>query len=302
MERKKVLIVTSSIDETATYVMEKYHDRATFFRVNVDEFGQYDFKIGNKGWGISKGILKITSNDTYSIYYRKPMLPDLTEYEPQYHLMIKRDIISVINGIVDSFYGKVLTKPCVLRKVENKVYQLIYASEKGWKIPGSYIGNSINECSKYEKDLSIIKPLTTGKVYSKTGCEIYQTQLFSGAYEDVNNTPVYLQKYVEKSYEVRVTIIGNSVYSVRIDTKNKIDWRADYHNHKYTCIVCPSEIVQKCYQMMNDYSLNFGAFDFIVTHEGEWIFLEVNPNGQWLWLEKALDLDVSGKIVEYLID
>ena len=45
----------------------------------------------------------------------------------------------------------------------------------------------------------------------------------------------------------------------------------------------------------------FGAFDFIVTPENEWIFLEVNPNGQWLWLEQSLSLDISKKILDNLI-
>lgn len=57
------------------------------------------------------------------------MLPDLSLYDPQYHTMIQRDIISVINGIADSFPGKVLTKPSIFRKTENKVYQLMYVSQ-----------------------------------------------------------------------------------------------------------------------------------------------------------------------------
>ena len=53
--------------------------------------------------------------------------------------------------------------------------------------------------------------------------------------------------------------------------------------------------------LSDDFSLVFGAFDFIITPEGQWIFLEVNPNGQWLWLEQNLGLDISKRIVEYLI-
>jgi D-alanine-D-alanine ligase-like ATP-grasp enzyme len=52
--------------------------------------------------------------------------------------------------------------------------------------------------------------------------------------------------------------------------------------------------------MMEDFHIVFGAFDFIVTPDDEWVFLEVNPNGQWLWLEESLQLDISQKIVEYL--
>lgn len=52
---------------------------------------------------------------------------------------------------------------------------------------------------------------------------------------------------------------------------------------------------------MKDMNLSFGAFDYIVTLDDEWIFLEINPNGQWLWLEQSLDLDISQKIIDYLI-
>ena len=52
--------------------------------------------------------------------------------------------------------------------------------------------------------------------------------------------------------------------------------------------------------MLMDFQLEFGAFDFIVTNDNQWYFLEVNPNGQWLWLEKILALDISEKIIDLL--
>lgn len=298
---KRVLIITSSVDETTTYVINKYYKEVDFFRVNVDRFNEYKFCIENEGWSISNDCFRITSKDVSAIYYRKPMLPDLSIYDSQYHLMIQRDIIAVINGIVDSFSGKVLTKPSILRKTENKIYQLIYASRNGFNIPQSYIGNSSNACIEYKNNKSIIKPITTGKTYGENGWELYQTSIFKGIHEDIDFTPLYLQNYISKQFEVRITIVGRKIYPVRIDTENKIDWRADYHNHRYTQIACPNDVIMKCYKLMDDFELEFGAFDFIVTPENEWIFLEVNPNGQWLWLEQSLKLDISKKIVEYLI-
>ena len=300
METIKVLIITSSIDETTSYIINQYGDFIDFFRIDVDKFSKYNICIENEGWVISSEDGRITSKDTYSIYYRKPRLPDLVSYDQQYHLMIQRDIIAVINGLTDSFPGKVLTKPSILRKTENKIFQLLYASKNGWNIPQSYIGNCSECCMKYERELSIIKPITTGKTQGKNGLEFYQTNIFRGIEEDIRLTPVYLQNYIAKQYEVRVTIVGQNVYAVRIDTKNKIDWRADYQNHVYKQIDCPDDIIKKCYQLMKDFDLIFGAFDFIVTPKDQWIFLEVNPNGQWLWLEKKLGLDISKKIVDYL--
>lgn len=302
MESKKILIITSSVDDTVSYIMKKYFAMAEFFRVNVDQFSEYKFCIGNEGWSISDQYTTVNSESIYSIYYRKPMLPDLSTYNPQYHLLIQRDIISVINGIVDSFSGKVITKPSILRKAENKVFQMAYASKHGWNIPKSYIGNDEVMGNEFTQTLSIIKPLTTGKTYGKNGWELYQTNIFREIKEDIRLTPIYLQYYIPKQYEVRLTIIDRKVYAVRIDTKNKIDWRMDYQNHKYTMIACPENIIKKCYQMMADFDLIFGAFDFIVTPENEWVFLEVNPNGQWLWLEQSLDLDISKKILDNLIN
>ena len=53
---------------------------------------------------------------------------------------------------------------------------------------------------------------------------------------------------------------------------------------------------------MEDFNLYFGAFDFVVNKQNEWIFLEVNPNGQWMWLEKALDIPISQHIFRYLVE
>lgn len=88
---------------------------------------------------------------------------------------------------------------------------------------------------------------------------------------------------------------------MRIDCDNKIDWRKDYSSHRYTVIDCPLTIKNLCYKMLEDLELKFGAFDFIVDEEDNWVFLEVNPNGQWQWLEEKLNLNISEKIVEYLV-
>ena len=186
-----------------TYIINKYSKQAEFFRVDVDTFDEYKFCIEKGSWSIIRECFRITSEDVYSIYYRKPMLPDLSLYDTQYHLMIQRDIISVINGIVDSFSGCVLTKPSILRKTENKIYQLIYAGENGWDVPQSYIGNSSRDCIKYEQSASIIKPITTGKTHGKMDGN-YIRQIYSrGLMKIIALTPVYLQNYISKQFEVR---------------------------------------------------------------------------------------------------
>ena len=297
MKSKYTLIITSSFDQTATYIIQQF-PQISFFRLNVDQLKDYKVNITDQGWSISYHDEYITNNDVYSIYYRKPTFPNLSEYDASYHAMIHKDIITMINGIVDVFPGKVLTKPHILRLTENKVFQLLKASQYGFVIPSSYIGNDQYKANQFNQ--GIIKPLSTGKVHTNNGYEIYQTNIFQGVNEDICLTPLYVQEYIKKQYEVRVTIINQHVYAVRIDTIDQVDWRNDYEHHHYTLIKCPEDIIKKCYNMMEDFHIVFGAFDFIVTPDDEWVFLEVNPNGQWLWLEESLQLDISKKIVEYL--
>jgi glutathione synthase/RimK-type ligase-like ATP-grasp enzyme len=304
LSKKIVLIITSSIDVTVDYIIKKYNKVANFFRFNVDMLNQYEIGVVNEyGWYIKNKLsgFCLYKRDVYSIYYRKPIFPNLGDYEIQYRNMIQRDIDCFINGIANDFEGKVLSKPYILRNTENKVFQLLYAIKQGFNIPKSFIGNDNNIAEIFSGKCSIIKPLTIGKTYSNNCCEIYQTNMFSEFNEDISLTPIYLQLYQKKQYEVRLTIINKDVYAVRIDCDNKIDWRKDYSSHRYTVIDCPLTIKNLCYKMLEDLELKFGAFDFIVDEEDNWVFLEVNPNGQWQWLEEKLNLNISEKIVEYLV-
>lgn len=99
-----------------------------------------------------------------SIYYRKPILSNFSSYDSPYHLLIQRYIISMINGIIDSLHGKVITKPLILRKKENKVFQMLCASNQRGNISKSYIGNNTIISNEFIRDLSIIKPLASGEM------------------------------------------------------------------------------------------------------------------------------------------
>ena len=302
VNKKNVLIITSTIDGTIDYIIKKYNLFANFYRLNVDLLEHYSISINNSyGWIIEHCNWILCENECHSIYYRKPLLPSLNNYEQKYREMIKKDIISLINGVVDSFEGKVITKPSILRMCENKVFQLQYAKKHEIKIPFSFIGTNNEEASVFNGYKSIIKPLTTGKIYYENSCDIFQTNLFSKLCADISLTPIYLQEYVEKDFEVRLTIVNDAFFPVKILSDNNIDWRTHGAQNIYSLISLPEEIKIQCKNMLKDFGLIFGAFDFIVNLSGDWIFLEVNPNGQWQWLENELCLNISEEIVNYLI-
>lgn len=298
---KKILIVTSSIDYTVDYLIIKYSHMANFFRFNIDLFSQYKINICVDGWELHSPTWSIKEHEIDSIYYRKPMFPDLSEFSPEYRIMIERDILSIVEGIVNSFEGKVLTKPYLLRKAENKIYQLMLADKIGFSQPKTLITNHTEKAKQFvDEKGTVIKPLTTAKIKFDNQYELYTTKIITKISESINLMPIYLQYYQNKWYEVRITMIREKAFAVKIYAADKIDWRRQSEKNSYELIDLPADIYEKCTIMLEELDIEFGAFDFIIYNE-DWTFLEVNPNGQWLWLEEELHLDISKQIVLHLI-
>lgn len=299
---KKILIITSSFDSTIDYIQQLYQKKAQFLRLNLDHLDEYKIEISN--------IIKIKSinwsvdfSEVASIYYRKPILPDLQAYDREFHQLMKKDLLTFLYGIVDSFEGPCLTKVYKLQKAENKILQLAAAQKIGFSIPPSLITNDKALASKFvENNNSIIKPLSLGKFYFNNMVSFIHTNLVDPKIpiNNIHLSPSYFQEYIDKDYEVRITIINSEIFCVKIETSEKIDWRkADSKDITYSVTDVPFEIKKQCLALLVYFNLKFGAFDFLVK-DGKFIFLEVNPNGQWLWLEQELNLPISNNIFAYL--
>ncbi len=79
-----------------------------------------------------------------------------------------------------------------------------------------------------------------------------------------------------------------------------MDWRADYHSLDYTVVEPPEPVTAGMLAFMKAFELSFGAFDFVVTTNKEWIMLECNPFGAYGWLEEALDLQITSALADLL--
>jgi len=121
--------------------------------------------------------------------------------------------------------------------------------------------------------------------------------------------PVAFQVYVEKRLELRITIVGDIIFPAEIHSQEyedtKIDWRhlsltpdAVPTHEKHTL---PDEISSKLLLLMKHLGLVFGCIDMILTPDGEYVFLEVNPAGQWGWIEKLTGMPITDTLTDMLI-
>jgi hypothetical protein len=216
------------------------------------------------------------------------------------------------------------------------------AKKFGLHIPRTYLGNATDEISNFvegaptiaikglqhswamvemsfiRKCLFALQGKSTKKLQAlydyEPGKEVIGsfTQCVSGDYIKQNLQraalcPMTYQDYIPKAYELRITAVGNklfpcAIYSQESDTTT-IDWRADESKkNRHEICEIPQEVHTKLLQLLNEMGLNFGCIDMIVTPAGEYVFLEVNPNGQWLWVEEATGMPIASEIAKLLVN
>ncbi|MBI1298962.1 hypothetical protein GC175_28865 [bacterium] len=195
---------------------------------------------------------------------------------------------------------------------ENKYYQYDLAHQIGFRIPQTLVSNErkslINFCERHETTVIKLMSQDFYGTRQEGYKSIYVNQISPTdlhEFGEVGENPVVLQEYVPKQFEVRYTVVADSHFACRIESQKsqiaEIDWRRyDIPHTPHSSTEPPHEIHQKVAKLMQQMGLVFGALDFVVTPQGEWYFLEINPMGQWLWIEELVEAPISDSIVQWL--
>jgi len=195
------------------------------------------------------------------------------------------------------------------RRARHKLVQLIEATRQGFTIPPTVIANDAEKVLQRVRawdDQAIYKPLSW--YFPPPDKILYTSQIDSqfvkANAESVGTAPGIFQPRIEKAFELRITVVGEAIFPVKIESQGnrttQLDWRRDYDVLSYALFELPQEMAAKLLRLHAALGLIYGAYDFIVTPEGEFVFLEVNPLGQWLWLEDALGIGVTGALARLL--
>jgi glutathione synthase/RimK-type ligase-like ATP-grasp enzyme len=128
------------------------------------------------------------------------------------------------------------------------------------------------------------------------------------AYQSIRYSAVVFQEEIPKKLELRITVVGAKVFPAAIMSQESRALRHDWRHYPsfagarfYSEYKLPAKIEDFCVRMVEALGLCFGAIDMILTPEGEYVFLEVNPNGQWGWIEQYTGLPIGDAIVEMLL-
>jgi glutathione synthase/RimK-type ligase-like ATP-grasp enzyme len=202
-----------------------------------------------------------------------------------------------------------LPPPGKAADAEYKPLQLRIAAESELKVPRTLITNEPRAATRFAESVAgpvVHKPFShvRGVVNNQTAA-VYTSIVRPEelAHPDVATTAHLFQEWVPKEYEVRLTVVGRELFAAEIHADSEaghIDWRSDYASHSYAVCKPPASVRSGVLRMLQRLDLPYGAFDFVVTPDGDWYFLEVNPSGQFGFVEQATGLPITAAIADYL--
>ena len=314
-----ILFITSKMDAHVDYLIKNLSDD-DFFRFNVDDyltFHTISYKISNSKLDVNI-FNKIGSNldmdKVKSIYYRRPLLPTIIDKIEDSNIkqLIEKETMEFLRQYYYSFPNlKWLTNPYKIHLTKGRVNQLSFASKLNFKIPKTIITNNKDDFLTFFEEchrkviIKTINPLS----YTRKGGEkegFYTEIIDDNNIKDIDlkslsNSPTLFQEFIDSEYELRITSVANQHFAIKIKS-NITDWRKQKAIVKYEEYTLPNDVSILLSKYLNNYDLDFGCFDLIKGKDGQYYFLELNPNGQWLWLEQETGVSIGKAILDYLIE
>jgi MvdD family ATP-grasp ribosomal peptide maturase len=201
-----------------------------------------------------------------------------------------------------------------IRHAENKQLQLQVAREVGLAIPRTLTTNDPSAVRAFAESCEsgmVTKMLSSFAVY-ESGQElvVFTNPVKTEDLADLSGLrlcPVTFQEMITKALELRVTVVGDRVMSASIDSQSSEraahDWRRDGLRmiQDWQPYELPREVEENILRLMDYFVLNYGAIDIIVTPDGRHVFLEINPVGEFFWLERCPGLPISDAIADVLL-
>ncbi len=318
-----LLIITSSDDVHADYIVEKLrHRNVDVCRFHPDKL-LFESRLNFASellpqWSLGvPPVRNLNLAELEAIYYRKPKpvqarsdtAPDVREFcswEGRY--------------CVDSFLNYLHTKPSVrwinddrqIRVAEDKPAQLIKAKEFGLMIPDTLVTTDPDLAFAFYKANCvhgvIVKSFISRGLPPRTGAYTHKLacDLTSSDFDSVAASPTLLQVFVKKKFDIRAVVIRDRVFAFRIDSQlvpgAVVDFRAvDMRSLRHSLIELPGEIALKLRDMACAFGLVHAECDLCIDSSENYVFLEMNPNGQWLWLELQTGVPIADAFVDELL-
>lgn len=326
---KRILIVTNRDDLHADLVAARISaEHGSPFRLDLDDYpADYEVALVFSGGRWEGTLGHLPTGDALNVSevgavwmrkkgaYRYPSGPLAGQEKAHADAETGHILLGLLHAL-DCYW---MSHPDALRRSMWKVEQMQRAARMGFSVPDSLIANrrtSVDAFRGSAGDGIVFKSLSSASLAAEDVAPEERiaagvpTTRITGAHEDILDAvaemPSFFQHHVAKSHELRATVIGEKLFAARIhsqdDPRTATDWRDMSAEIRFEAETLPPEVERRCLDFVHSYGLTFGALDLIVTPDGDHVFLENNPVGQFLFVEQLVpELDMTGALAACLV-
>ncbi|MDR6515761.1 MvdC/MvdD family ATP grasp protein [Chryseobacterium camelliae] len=310
-----ILCITHSgdyynVDLFSAYLKSK---NIPFFRLNSDHINHLQkISIGRDSFELTdEQGNTVSSSDIKGVWNRKAWTITVPEnMDEDYQRIFINEYNCLRYNLITSLEHLPWINPYEAeKKIDgNKIYQLRTARKNQLRVPETLFSNDA------EKITSFFYRHCNGKAVAKlhgvmsksmAGEHMLSTMIIEEgsleSIEDIAYCPMIFQPYIEKSYELRIVYVDGVFFTGKINNSENADWRIANSNYSWSAYELPEHICLNLIAMMQEMGLCLGAIDMIRGKDGNYYFLEVNPQGEWGMLQKELNFPIAETIADYLI-
>jgi glutathione synthase/RimK-type ligase-like ATP-grasp enzyme len=247
----------------------------------------------------------IDFSEVRSIWWRRPQafrLDPALEH-PAYAQFALNESQEAITGLWQSLDVFWINDPARDAAAHRKAHQLRVAREIGIPVPETLITNDPAAARQFiERNGKVIC-----KAFSATEANWRETRLVRE--EELNNldnvrfAPVIFQRYIEAVYDLRITVVGGEIFAAAIhsqETAYAVDCRIDIGRARIEAVPLPEPVQAQLLELMKVLGLIYGAIDMRLQPDDTYVFLEINPAGQFLFIENATKQPIARSLATTL--
>lgn len=245
--------------------------------------------------------------DCGAVWWRRPQHPSVAGAvnRPSHQNFALSESHEALSGLwqsVDAFW---INEPARDVVASRKAYQLKLAAELGLEIPRTLVSNCREAARDFVKDVGLGKVIY--KAFSATEQDWRETRILRqeelDKIDNVKYAPVIFQSYIEADVDLRITVVGDRIFPAAIhsqDTSYKVDFRMDIGAARIEAATLPADVETKLIELMRRLGLVYGAIDMRRRPDGSHVFLEINPAGQWLFIERQTGQKITEALATLL--
>lgn len=277
-----LLIITNSYDVTTDLLLDRLREGGVF-RLNFDQFDKYEICFDQSGFRIAAPDGRtVLSEKVAKAYWRKPFSaePDAQSIGAA-NQYVHAEWRYLLNEIVNLLWADnrfVLVEPFAERRT-GKLLQLLRAKSVFHVPPYEFVSNYAPSAEE-----AVVKSLSNESVNGKV---LYTTRIHPNDLD--RHYPWFLQQYVPATHDITVVFVRGKMFAFRLERDflgDSPDWRRHISpDQRWTFFSLPTDVLRAVSIYMDDLKLSFGRLDLLLDDEERYWFCEVNPNGQFAWLD-----------------